>query len=80
VTRLKVGSYKQNVVHKVLEIHDKGSKDRLVPLAKEAEEWLEAGHAQPPLFRPLLGKPQTKGLTAKDWRGSILWGRLLRKE
>ncbi len=42
VTGLKVGSFKQNGVHKVLEIHGKGGKERLVPLHKEAEERLEA--------------------------------------
>jgi integrase/recombinase XerD len=62
LTRLKVGSYKSDGVHKVLEIHGKGGKERLVPLHKEAEERLEewltvAGiRDQPhgPLFRPLL--------------------------
>jgi integrase/recombinase XerD len=61
LTRLKVGSYKQNGVHKVLEIQGKGGKERLVPLHKEAEERLEAwldvagireGLAGP-LFRPV---------------------------
>jgi integrase/recombinase XerD len=61
LTRLKVGSYKSDGVHKVLEIHGKGGKERLVPLHKEAEERLEewlnvAGiRDQPhgPLFRPV---------------------------
>lgn len=61
LTRLKVGSYQQNGVHKVLEIHGKGGKERLVPLHKEAEERLEAwlDHAgirdnvAGPLFRPM---------------------------
>src|SRR5581483_6585257 len=34
--RLKVSSYKSSGVHKVLEIHGKGGKERLVPLHKEA--------------------------------------------
>ncbi len=42
LVRLKVGSYKSNGVHKVLEIHGKGGKERQVPLHKEAEERLEA--------------------------------------
>jgi integrase/recombinase XerD len=61
LTRLKVGSYKSDGVHKVLEVHGKGGKERLVPLHKEAEERLEewlnvAGiRDQPhgPLFRPV---------------------------
>ncbi len=62
LTRLKVGSYRSNGVHKVLEIHGKGGKERLVPLHKEAEERLEAWldiaviRDQPhgPLFRPVM--------------------------
>ena len=42
LVRLKVGSYKSNGVHKVLEIYGKGGKERVVPLHKEAEERLEA--------------------------------------
>jgi integrase/recombinase XerD len=61
LTRLKVGSYKSDGVHKILEIHGKGGKERRVPLHKEAEERLEAWLAiaeirdQPlgPLFRPM---------------------------
>jgi integrase/recombinase XerD len=61
LTRIKVGSHKSDGVHKVLEIHGKGGKERLVPLHKEAEERLEAWldiaeiRAQPhgPLFRPV---------------------------
>jgi integrase/recombinase XerD len=61
LTRLKAGSYKSDGVHRVLEIHGKGGKERLVPLHKEAEERLEqwlnfaAIRDQPhgPLFRPL---------------------------
>ena len=47
LTRLKVGSYKSDGVHKVLEIHGKGGKERLVPLHKEAKERLafEMGRA-----------------------------------
>jgi integrase/recombinase XerD len=60
LTRLKVGSYKSDGVHKVLEIHGKGGKERLVPLHKEAEERLEAwldfadirGNPAGALFRP----------------------------
>jgi integrase/recombinase XerD len=60
LVRLKVGSYKLSGVHRVLEIHGKGGKERLVPLAAEAAERLEAwldsagirdDHAGP-LFRP----------------------------
>ncbi len=61
LVRLKVGSYKSNGVHKVLEIHGKGGKERLVPLHKEAEErleaWLDAASIRHeltgPLFRPI---------------------------
>ena len=61
LTRLKVGSYKSDGVHKILEIHGKGGKERRVPLHKEAEERLEAWltiaaiRDQPlgPLFRPM---------------------------
>jgi integrase/recombinase XerD len=60
LVRLKVSSYKTNGAHKVLEIHGKGGKERLVPLHKEAEEQLEAwlnasGIRQDltgPMFRP----------------------------
>jgi integrase/recombinase XerD len=61
LTRLKVGSYKTTGVHKVLEVHGKGGKERLVPLHKEAEERLEAwldvagirSQSGGPLFRPV---------------------------
>jgi integrase/recombinase XerD len=61
LTRMKVGSYKQNGVHKVLEIHGKGGKERLVPLQHEAAEkleaWLDAAgirnELNGPLFRPV---------------------------
>ena len=42
LTRLKVGSYKQSGVHRVLEIMGKGGKERLVPVHLEAAERLEA--------------------------------------
>lgn len=60
LVRLKVGSYKVSGVHRVLEIHGKGGKERLVPLHPEAAERLEAWLAVAgirddragPLFRP----------------------------
>jgi integrase/recombinase XerD len=61
LTRLRVGSYKSDGVHRVLEIHGKGGKERLVPLNPEAAERLEAwldlagirdDHTGP-LFRPM---------------------------
>jgi integrase/recombinase XerD len=42
LTRLRVRSYKSDGVHRVLEIHGKGGKERLVPLHLEAAERLEA--------------------------------------
>ncbi len=62
LTRLKVGSYKQNGVHRVLEILGKGGKERAVPLHPEAAERLEAwldiagirDDLRGPLFRPML--------------------------
>jgi site-specific recombinase XerC len=42
VTGDKVGSYKSSGVHKLLEIHGKGGKKRIVPVHKQAEERLEA--------------------------------------
>lgn len=42
LTRLKVGNYKLNGVHRVLEIMGKGGKERLVPVQLEAAERLEA--------------------------------------
>jgi integrase/recombinase XerD len=61
LTRLKVGSYKTNGIHKILEIHGKGGKERIVPLHHEAEERLEAWltiagireDVAGPLFRPV---------------------------
>ena len=61
LTRLKVGSYKADGVHKILEIHGKGGKERRVPVKQEAEERLElwlatlgaGGDPSGPLFRPL---------------------------
>jgi integrase/recombinase XerD len=61
LTRLKVGSCKQNGVHRVLEVHGKGGKERLVPLHAEAAErieaWLEVAGIRDdlkgPLFRPV---------------------------
>src|SRR5208337_3137486 len=38
LTRLKVGSYKSDGVHKVLEIHGTGGKERPVPLAQGSGE------------------------------------------
>jgi integrase/recombinase XerD len=40
--RLKVGSYKTTGVHRILEVHGKGGKERRVPLHPEAAERLEA--------------------------------------
>jgi integrase/recombinase XerD len=60
LTRLKVGSYKTTGVHKILEVHGKGGKERRVPLHPEAAErleaWLDAAAIRNdlpgPLFRP----------------------------
>ncbi|HUE14943.1 MAG TPA: tyrosine-type recombinase/integrase [Planctomycetaceae bacterium] len=60
LTKLRVGSYKTDGVHRVLEIHGKGGKERLVPLNSEAAERLEAWldiagireDSGGPLFRP----------------------------
>jgi integrase/recombinase XerD len=74
LVRLKVGSYKQNGVHRVLEIHGKGGKERLVPLAAEAAERLEAwldsagihNDATGPLFRPAnVSRDHMQGFAAK---------------
>lgn len=62
LTRLKVGSYKLDGVHRVLEIHGKGGKERRVPLNPEAAErlevWLDVaairGDSAGPLFRPVV--------------------------
>jgi integrase/recombinase XerD len=62
LTRLKVGSSKQNGVHRVLEIHGKGGRERLVPLHAEAAErieaWLDVADIRvdrdAPLFRPAM--------------------------
>jgi integrase/recombinase XerD len=62
LVRLKVGSYKGNGVHRVLEIHGKGGKERQVPLHKEAEgrleAWLDASGIRQDLtgamFRPVV--------------------------
>jgi integrase/recombinase XerD len=61
LTKLKVGSYKSDGVHRVLEIHGKGGKERLVPLNPEAHErlaaWLDIAEIRAdsdgPLFRPM---------------------------
>ncbi|MBX9787843.1 MAG: tyrosine-type recombinase/integrase [Pirellulales bacterium] len=60
LTRLKVGSYKTTGVHKILEVHGKGGKERRVPLHLEAAErleaWLDAARIRQestgPMFRP----------------------------
>ncbi len=60
LTRLKVGSYKTTGVHRILEVHGKGGKERRVPLHHEAAErleaWLDAAGIREdlsgPLFRP----------------------------
>jgi integrase/recombinase XerD len=62
LVRLKVGSYKSNGVHKVLDIHGKGGRERQVPLHKDAEgrleAWLDASGIRDdsggPLFRPVI--------------------------
>ena len=68
LTRLKVGSYKTTGIHRILEIHGKGGKERRVPLHPEAAERLEAwldiaairDDSAGPMFRPLA--------TARDER------------
>jgi integrase/recombinase XerD len=60
LVRLRVASYRQTGVHRVLEIFGKGGKERVVPLHPEAAERLEAwiavagisGDRSGPLFRP----------------------------
>jgi integrase/recombinase XerD len=59
LTRLKVGSYKQTGVHRILEVQGKGGKERRVPLHLEAveriEAWLDAADIRDdagPLLRP----------------------------
>jgi integrase/recombinase XerD len=61
LTRLKVASCKQHGVHRVLEVHGKGGKERLLPLHAEAAErielWLDAASIRHDsagaLFRPV---------------------------
>jgi integrase/recombinase XerD len=61
MTRLKVGSYKTTGIHRILEIHGKGGKERTVPLHPEAAERIEAwldvagirDDSAGPMFRPL---------------------------
>lgn len=60
LTRLRVGSYRQNGAHRVLQVHGKGGKERQVPLHPEAvervEDWLAAAGLRDDtsgaLFRP----------------------------
>jgi integrase/recombinase XerD len=67
LTRLRIGSYKTDRVHKILEIYGKGGKERRVPLQKEAEErleeWLTVLNSRDdptgPLFRPLAKSRQS---------------------
>jgi integrase/recombinase XerD len=70
LTRLKVGSYKQTGVHRVLEVQGKGGKERRVPLHPEAAErveaWLDAAEIRDDLAGPLL-RPRKKS-TADDKR------------
>ncbi len=75
LVRLKLGSYRMNGVHRVLEIHGKGGKPRVVQLHVEAverlEAWLDLGAIRDdlagPLFRPT--KPawgrERQGFTAR---------------
>jgi integrase/recombinase XerD len=74
LVRLKVGSYKLSGVHRVLEIHGKGGKERLVPLAAEAAErleaWLDSAGLREdltgPLFRPAnVSRDPKQGFAAK---------------
>jgi integrase/recombinase XerD len=65
LVRLKVASYKQHGVHRILEVHGKGGKERRVPIpvaaAERLEAWLDAaairGDTSGPLFRP-QAKPE----------------------
>lgn len=63
LVRLKVGSYKTNGVHRVLEIHGKGGKERIVPLHKEAEQrleaWLDAAGIREDITGPLFRRMRT---------------------
>jgi integrase/recombinase XerD len=60
LVRLKVGSYKQHGVHRILEVHGKGGKERRVPIpapaAERLEKWIDAASirddASGSLFRP----------------------------
>lgn len=62
LVRLKVGSYKTSGVHRIIEIHGKGGKERRVPLHPEAaeklEEWIDVARLRDqfpgPLFRPMI--------------------------
>ena len=71
LTRLKVGSYKLNGVHRVLEIMGKGGKERLVPVHLEAAErleiWLDTAGIRGELSRPLF--PPTIPAWGRDRQG-----------
>lgn len=84
LTRLEVGSYKTTGVHKILEIHGKGGKERRVPLHLEAVERLEAwldiagirGEMSGPLFRPVIS---ARGLGRDGFELSPLTKRAVQK-
>ncbi len=75
LTRLKVGSYKTTGVHKILEIHGKGGKERRVPLHPEAAERIEAwldiagvrDDSAGAMFRPLLTAHERRHRTEKGF-------------
>lgn len=82
LVRLKVGGYKQDGVHRVLEILGKGGKERRVPVHPEAAErleaWLDAagirGDLSGPLFRPAKaawGRRRTQFLSAPMTRRAV---------
>jgi integrase/recombinase XerD len=84
LTRLKVGGYKQNGVHRVLEIMGKGGKERLVPLHPEAAErveaWLDAAGIRDELSGPLFRPATTaRGHGAKGFAPRPLTRRAVQK-
>ncbi len=70
LTRMKVGSYRQNGTHRIVEVYGKGGKERYIPLHVEAveriETWLDAAGIRDDLSGALFRPAETPRGEGRD--------------